>query len=208
MVYVYDILLNFNKDLIEFFEWLDTDNIKFAKKITLFKISTKTMIDFLNYDVEFLDGFINDTIRYELNGSSEKVSYTLFTDGLIVLGVSIKNNKIDLVSRLIIDEEDEIISMSSSLEEYSFDYRIIKRKEIDNNVLTRKELYLKMFLKNEIDSLYNNNDFDKLEYLYYEYTGNECKNHLEIYNYLIDSLFYINNKHRNLFDVLKKSKKV
>ena len=25
-----DILLNFNENLIEFFEWLDTDNIKFA----------------------------------------------------------------------------------------------------------------------------------------------------------------------------------
>lgn len=32
MVYIYDILLNFNKNLIEYFEWEEKDNIKYIKK--------------------------------------------------------------------------------------------------------------------------------------------------------------------------------
>ena len=37
MTYIYDILLNLSKELIEFFEWEDSDNIKYVKKIAVFK---------------------------------------------------------------------------------------------------------------------------------------------------------------------------
>ena len=33
MSYIYDIILNFNKNLIEFFEWEDSDDIKYVKKV-------------------------------------------------------------------------------------------------------------------------------------------------------------------------------
>ena len=35
MVYIYDILLNFNKNLIEYFEWDDKDSIKYVKSFVL-----------------------------------------------------------------------------------------------------------------------------------------------------------------------------
>ena len=35
MIYIYDILLNFNTSLIEFFEWEENDLIKYIKKIML-----------------------------------------------------------------------------------------------------------------------------------------------------------------------------
>ena len=47
MVYIYDILLNFNKNLIEYFEWDDKDSIKYVKKIALFKVSSKVIDDFI-----------------------------------------------------------------------------------------------------------------------------------------------------------------
>ena len=36
MAYIYDILLNFNKELIEFFEWEESDKIKYGN-LTLLK---------------------------------------------------------------------------------------------------------------------------------------------------------------------------
>ena len=32
MIYIYDIVLNLNKELIEYFEWDTNDNIKYIKK--------------------------------------------------------------------------------------------------------------------------------------------------------------------------------
>lgn len=207
MTYVYDILLNFNKDLIEYFEWEDNDNIKYAKKITLFRIDKKTMKDFLCYDIELPSNFIKDTLRYELDGLNDKISYTLFTDTEIVLGVSIKNSKIDLLSRLIIDEEDEIIDIAKNLEEFNISYKVLKRKEKSKGLLTRNELKTKKTLRKEIEDLYIKKNKDKLEYLYYEFTGQECKNINSIYNFLVNSLDHMTEKHLKLFEIIKLSSK-
>ena len=39
MIYIYDILLNFNTSLIEFFEWEENDLIKYVKKLPIYKVS-------------------------------------------------------------------------------------------------------------------------------------------------------------------------
>ena len=42
MNYYYDIVLNLNEELYEFYEWEENDSIDFIKKIPLFRVSTKT----------------------------------------------------------------------------------------------------------------------------------------------------------------------
>lgn len=207
MVYVYDILLNFNKDLIEYFEWEDSDNIKYAKKITLFKITRKAMRDILTKEIEFNDNFIKKTLKYELDGFTSKTSYTLFTDETLVVGVTIKNNRIDLVSRLLVDEEQEVIEIAEQIDYANIDYKILKDKVKDSFVLTRKEKLIKTMLYEEIKKLYKEKKFEKLKYLYYEYTGNENRNIKHIYNYLIDSLCDLNYNHKRLIDILELSNK-
>lgn len=207
MVYVYDILLNFNKDLIEYFEWEDSDNIKYAKKITLFKITRKAMRDILTKEIEFNDNFIKKTLKYELDGFTSKTSYTLFTDETLVVGVTIKNNRIDLVSRLLVDEEQEVIEIAEQIDYANIDYKILKDKVKDSFVLTRKEKLIKTMLYEEIKKLYKEKKFEKLKYLYYEYTGKENRNIKHIYNYLIDSLCDLNYNHKRLIDILELSNK-
>ena len=41
MNYIYDLLLNFNENIYEFYDWNKTDNIKHIKKIPIFKIDSK-----------------------------------------------------------------------------------------------------------------------------------------------------------------------
>ena len=154
MTYVYDILLNFNEKLFEFFEWEDTDNIKYAKKIVLFKIRKNVMYDFLKFNIEFSEEFIKDTLKYEMDGVGDKISYALFTDGALVLGVSIKNNKIDLLSRLIIDEEDEVIEQVEKLSYLNINYKRLEKRNDLNRIITRDEEKLRDELKNEFEFLH------------------------------------------------------
>ena len=207
MIYVYDILLNFNKELIEYFEWVRSDNIKYAKKICLFKISKNSLRDFLNYEIEFDSLFVKSTNKYELDGLDNKISYALFTDGYMVIGVCINNNKLELVSRLIVDEEDEVISMSKKLSNYNISYKKLGLKKKDNRLLTRNERYKLDLMKEEIKKLYNNKSFDKLKYLYYELTLKSSDNINYIYKSLLDSLVFYNEKHEKLFEILNMANK-
>lgn len=61
---------------------------------------------------------------------------------------------------------------------------------------------MKEQLFNQITKLLDNKDYDKLFYLYYEYTNKENKNINYVYKYLIDSLKNFNDKHKHLFDIL------
>ena len=45
MKYVYDILLNFNEKLYEFYEWMDDDYFDYIKRIGIIKVSKDTLID-------------------------------------------------------------------------------------------------------------------------------------------------------------------
>ena len=46
MIYIYDILLNFNTSLIEFFEWEENDLIKYIKKIPIYNLLYIGVLEF------------------------------------------------------------------------------------------------------------------------------------------------------------------
>lgn len=202
MVYIYDILLNFNKNLIEYFEWEEKDNIKYIKKIALFKVSDKLINDIVYKNITFSDEFINNIPKYEMNGRIDAGSVYLFTNSFIVIGVLIKNKKPILISRLLLDEEKEVLEISDKMETININYVVDGTKKIDTEIITRKEKMMKEQLFNQITKLLDNKDYDKLFYLYYEYTNKENKNINYVYKYLIDSLKNFNDKHKHLFDIL------
>lgn len=202
MVYIYDILLNFNKNLIEYFEWEEKDSIKYIKKIALFKVGDKLIKDIVYKNITFSDEFINNIPKYEMNGRIDASSVCLFTNSFIVIGVLIKDKKPILISRLLLDEEKEVLEISDKMETININYVVDGTKKIDTEIITRKEKMMKEQLFNQITKLLNNKDYDKLFYLYYEYTSKENKNIHYVYTYLIDSLKNFNDKHKHLFDIL------
>ena len=201
MGYIYDVLLNFNKQPIEYFLWNDNDNIKYVKKIMLYKVDTDVLKDILNYEIEFDSSFTKNIPSYEMNGlGSPKL--LLLTDGLIVFGLIIKNNKIESISRMLLDEEYEVLQASNHLEYTEVKYKKLKEKQFDKNNLTRLEKENKIKLEEKINNLYKKNKNNELIYLYYEYTGFENNNIDYIYNYLKNSLKDYNEKHNNLLNIL------
>jgi hypothetical protein len=202
MDYIYDILLNFNENLIEFFEWNDNDNIKYIKKIILFKTDEKTVQDIINNEVLLDSSFTTNIPKYEINNIKEKCKLCLLTDGSIVIGLLIDNNKVKYISRLLLDEEYEILLSLDNLINTRIEYKIIKNRIKKDTTLTRTESRIKEQLLVELNSLYKNNNSDKLIYLYYEFTNKESRDITYIYNYLVNSLKCFNQKHVHLYNIL------
>lgn len=202
MAYIYDILLNFDKDIIEYFEWEDSDSIKYIKKIVVFKVSSNVIKDIVNKEVVFSDEFMKKIPKYEMNGLKDAGSVCLFTDSFITIGLLIKNNKPVFYSRLLLDEEKEVLDVAQSLDIKDINYITTGSKKRESSKLTRKEKLIKDKLLDEINKLYKKKEYDKLFYLYYEYTNKESKNTKEVYNYLKESLNSFNDKHKYLYDIL------
>ena len=57
MIYIYDILLNFNPIFYNFYDWYKKDKIEHIKKIPLFKVDDQTIKDFMNYELIIEDNF-------------------------------------------------------------------------------------------------------------------------------------------------------
>lgn len=202
MSYIYDILLNFNKKLIEYFEWEETDNIKYVKKALLFKTNNQTIKDIINNEVILSSKFTSNIPKYEVNGLKDECKICLLTDGEITIGILIDQNKVKYISRLLLDEEYETIMASDNLITTKIEYKITKQKHKNNNTLTRKELRIKEFLLEEIESLYKNKKKDTLIYIYYDYTSKENKDINYIYKYLKNSLKTFNYQHLRMYKIL------
>ena len=48
MSYVYDLVLNFNGDLMDFYEWKKDDSLCHIKRINIIKVDSNTYNDFYN----------------------------------------------------------------------------------------------------------------------------------------------------------------
>ena len=204
MTYIYDIVLNFNKDLVEFFDWQETDKIKCLKKVIMFRTNTKTIKDIINYKVELDNSFTSNIPKYEINNKKEEGKICLLTDGKITIGILIKNHIIKYISRLLPDEEYETLELSNNIVKIKINYKLMEQR--NNKTLTRKEQKIKEELSDIINRYYLKKDKSTIKYLYLEYTNKENDNLEYMYNYLKQSLNNINEKHKNLYKILEMSK--
>ena len=209
MTFLYDILLNFNINFYEFFEWEKDDKIYHIKKIPLFKVNTKFMEDLFANRIKLNDNFYNliSNKTEVFEGKKIKIlKYScIFTDGYKVIGI-LYDKELKL-SDLLLDEANDAINISKRCNILDIEYNIMEPINL-NYFETRKELKLKNDLKEEIDKIYKDKDINKLKYLYFEYSNKNINNIDKIYVDLINSLDSINIKHKKLFDLIKLSKKL
>lgn len=207
MVYIYDIVLNFNDELLEFFEWEDNDDIKYIKRLPLIKVEDSLIKDVLENDILFddllLDQIKGKTIYYD--SKNENYPVVVLSNQDIAIAVLINNNGYKY-SRLLLDEEYEVLNIVSKLSITKVDYSIIGKKSINNN-LTREERKIKGILLKEIDYLYNSNKLDKLNYYYYEYFNEINNTKEEVYKRLKETLSVIDDKHLKLLEIVKLANK-
>lgn len=167
MNFIYDIVLNFNKDYYDFFEWNKKDSIINIKKIPLFIVNNNIFnsmkYDYVSVNASFIDSIRDKTYTY----NRQKIGNScLLSNGKQVIGV-LFNDKGDLVKRssLLLDEEEEVLDEIYSNEATDIEIVKIKKGKINdsvNRVQKEKKDFLIRYINREKNST-------NLKYLYYDY---------------------------------------
>lgn len=202
MNFIYDIVLNFNKNYYNFFEWNKKDNIINIKKIPLFMVNND-IFKSMKYDIvttskSFIEIIKEKTYTY----NRQKIGPScLVSNGKEVIGL-LFNEKGDLIKRssLLLDEEEEVLDEIYSDEIFNIDIVKIKRCNDENNT-NRIEKEKKEFLLKYINK--ENNDIN-LKYLYYDYFEKDEVNTSIIKDSLIQEIKYNwNKKFDNFYETVK-----
>lgn len=168
MTYIYDILLNFKEELIEFYDWNKNDNIIHIRKIPLLKISKQDLYNIKNYNIKFeynfLDKIKNKTELFTPKTIKKMEYMFLLSDGDSILGIMKCDKKIKK-SSLLIDEELDTLEEVRILDYENIEYKIIEKEKLDE-FKTRKQKEIEKFIIKEINKI--KNEDEKLRYIYYD----------------------------------------
>lgn len=168
MTYIYDILLNFNEEYYDFYDWNKDDRIMHIKKIPIYRINDRDLKNIMNSTVVFENRFldmIKDRTEVFLRHEIKNMKFCCLLCGkekIIAINLN-ENGKVIGKSDLLIDEYSEIINV---IEDYSYTQvtYVIENKNEDNNFTTRKLKEKNKFVIKELNCF----SLDELEYIYYE----------------------------------------
>lgn len=188
MNYIYDIFLNFNTELYDFFDWNSNDNMIHIKKIPIYRVSTKALNDMrirqIKIEKNRLDEIENKTELFSrLKNTSLKYT-ALFTDTEDVLALTFdsQGNSVQR-SKLLIDEDIEVIECSSRYKLINIKYTSKKTLHI-NDLETRRQRNVDQTIFKELSKLYKSKNYETLEYLYYELFNQKERNINIVYSKL------------------------
>lgn len=161
MEYIYDIVLNFQDNYYDFYEWQKKDKIINIKKIPIYKINNK---DYLNIK--------NNKVTINKESLPKTNNMFLLTSGIEIIAILINNKgKILKKSSLIFEESDDILEDKDKIKVINIKYKIDKKNptNINSRIEQEKIKFINKFFKN-IDK---RKDEYLLKYLYYEIYNKE-----------------------------------
>lgn len=186
MNYIYDILINNNNLLFDFYEWDSCDDILHIRKIPFFRVNNTVMNDLKNNEIvvsdEFIEKIKNKTDVFNKKKISD-VSYScLFSDSSEAICLIFDKNGNSLGrSKLLVDEEMEVLEVSQRTSETEIRYNKTNKIKIEQ-FKTRKELEMQRYLEQELTKLELNDNLSKIEYLSYECFNKNLKDKSKIIN--------------------------
>ncbi len=206
MNFIYDIVLNFNKDFYNFFEWNKNDNIINVKKIPIFLIDNDTFTS-MKYDNVIVSKDFIDLIRdktYTYTRSKLGISCLISNNKEVIAVLFNDNGNLIKRSSLMLDEEEEVLDEIENDSLYKIN--IIKRRKVNIENVNRNIKEKKDFLIKYINE--EKNDIN-LKYLYYDYFEKDENNIKIIKNDLIKEIKNNwNKKLNNFYDTVKIFKKI
>jgi len=203
MTYIYDLVLNFNKDYLEFYEWKKEDNIIYIRKIPIIKINNIQYNEIIKNKIKVTKELLKK-IENKTTTDNGFIKYSLLvTDGNYVIALKFnKDGEVIENSKLLFDEELAVLEEISDLDMSIINYLIIS-KNSNNIFLTRKEKSIKKILLDEIKMLYQIKDYEKIDYLYKEVFSDE-KNIFEEYKVLVDGINNnFNEQYLQIYEIIK-----
>ena len=197
MTYIYDIILNFQKNYYQFFEWNTNDKIINMTKISIYRVSDKDLLNLKNNQVIINKDFIN---KIKEDNKRNKKIMCIVTNCKIAVALLFNNKGLLLKkSSLIFEEEEEVIDLAKKLKETKISYIENTKVKNPSNIL-RIEQEKKRKI---IDYIKNCNNILTLKYLYYEYYEKESNNKKNIKEKLIKVLSQEwNYKLKNIYNII------
>ena len=165
MDYIYDIVLNFQKDYYDFYEWKSTDKVINVKKIPVYKINNEDYL-ILKYHEVTLD---------KKTFPIKQIKMLLVTNGIEVMGLLLNGEgKIIKRSSLLLDEADEVLEEQENIKELKLKYNknIPRKHESINRLVAEKTKFLEKYFYN-VDI---KKDEYVLKYIYYDIFNKEENN--------------------------------
>lgn len=177
MNYIYDTYINFQNTYFDFFEWNKEDNISHIKKIPIFKITTKLLINLKDNQIQIEKTFLQKIQNKTETFKNKKIEYaSIFSDGNDIVSIKFTKEGINKQkSSIRIDEQEELINIIKRKKENLIDYKTISK---NNKIIfqTRLEKENKKKMLEKINILYKNKESQKIKYLYLECFGKNEKN--------------------------------
>lgn len=199
MNYIYDIYLNFNKQLYDFFDWNKSDKLIHIKMIPIFKITEEDIKNIINYNIRLEEKYLNYVHNKSIiwNKSNKYKSCTLFCDDNTVIAIEFdEHGKSINKSSLLINEELEILETAYKMKEKNIEYKVLNRSK--NMLKTRKQIKDENFINKELKNI----DNKKLDYIYFECFNKREKDKKVIINKLLN-LSKNSKAYKNLYNILK-----
>ena len=200
MIYVYDIIVNLNDEIRDFYDWQEDDDLMHLRRVPLIKVDDETYINLISKSIkvssEFLDIIRDKTQVFNLR-SYETLNYAcVFTNKENAFIMTFYDNgKTKDKSKFLINEELEIVDLSRKLKNIHIDYKIICNKTNKCKIIREDKVKLDKILKS-LEYIKNNNQL--IEYLTIEWF-----NKRENYNNLIkDIKKNYTKKHDEFLEIL------
>lgn len=168
MNYVYDILVNFNETLYDFYDWNLDDHITHIRRIPIYKIESERLNEIRNhvvkFDQEFLE-IVKNRTEYFSGRNVKIIKYAfLLTDGIDIIGFLVGDKM--KYTCLQIDEELDVLE-EVEFKPYPVKYEIIAPKT-SPILKTRYQLKQENKIREKLKELKKENNIPKIQYLYYE----------------------------------------
>ena len=211
MNYIYDVILDFQKEYYDFYEWNKNDNIFHMRKIPILKINEKKFNEIKNNIVQISKATtklynFKTAERFKQNNIT-KMKYTIIisTENQ-AMGIKInKNGIIQLKSSLLPDEQDDVIEIIKFQNDAKLEYKIIKNNK-NNNFKTRFEIENENFIYNELDKVYEQKNIQKLNYIYLECFNKQEPNIDLAYKKLKSEISKTNENFKKIYNIFKMTK--
>ena len=131
MNYIYDVLLNFQKEYYDFFDWNQNDNLYHMRKVPIIKVTNLNLKEIKNNIIKFdnlLNLINNKAERFSKNTISKQKYIFIISNENECLALKLnKNGIITHKSSLLPNEQDDIIEISKIQKITTLNYKIIKK---------------------------------------------------------------------------------
>lgn len=208
MNYIYDIVLNLNKNnLYEFYEWKEEDSPEFILKIPIYKVDMDTFYDIKNNNIIINKDFlltIFDKTEVYTEESINLIRYAcIFAYDEDAIGVEFDSDGNSYMkSNLSIDDEIDVLEVVKLMKYSIIDYKIKDKKSSKVSFCTREEEDNEKYVYDRINNMYNNKENTKLRYIFFELYNEKLDNEEKIYSKLVNIIKNNDIKMKKLIEII------